>query len=82
MGIILDIVPNHMGIASPENLLWWDVLKNGRTSKFAHHFDIDWNSKDKDLRGKVLLPVLGDEYEKVLREKTNCKSNDKTAISH
>ena len=70
MGIILDIVPNHMGIASPENLLWWDVLKNGRASKFAKHFDIDWNSKDKDLRGKVLLPVLGDEYEKVLREKT------------
>ena len=69
MGIILDIVPNHMGIASPENLLWWDVLKNGRASKFAKHFDIDWNSKDKDLRGKVLLPVLGDEYENVLREK-------------
>ena len=69
MGIILDIVPNHMDITSPENLLWWDVLKNGRTSKFAPHFDINWNSKDKDLRGKVLLPVLGDEYEKALQEK-------------
>ena len=69
MGIILDIVPNHMGVASPENLWWWDVLKNGRTSRFAHHFDIDWNSKDKDLRGKVLLPVLDQEYENVLEEK-------------
>ena len=69
MGIILDIVPNHMGITSPENLLWWDVLKNGRASQFAHHFDIDWNSKDEDLPGKVLLPVLGDEYENVLQEK-------------
>src|SRR5580658_8201100 len=46
MGLVLDIVPNHMGIASPENVWWWDVLKNGRTSRFAGHFDIDWESSN------------------------------------
>ncbi len=66
MGLVLDIVPNHMGIASPENLWWWDVLKNGRPSKFANHFDINWESSDEKLRGKILVPILGDDYEKVL----------------
>ena len=66
MGLVLDIVPNHMGIASPENLWWWDVLKNGRASKFAKYFDIDWNSSDPKLRGKILVPILGGEYERVL----------------
>ena len=66
MGLILDIVPNHMGIASPENLWWQDVLKNGRTSKFANHFDINWESSDPKLRGKILAPILGDSYKKIL----------------
>jgi (1->4)-alpha-D-glucan 1-alpha-D-glucosylmutase len=65
MGLILDIVPNHMGIVSLENLWWQDVLKNGRTSQFANHFDINWESSDEKLRGKILVPILGDDYEKV-----------------
>jgi (1->4)-alpha-D-glucan 1-alpha-D-glucosylmutase len=66
MGLILDIVPNHMGIASPENLWWQDVLKNGRASQFANHFDINWESNDEKLRGKILVPILDDSYEKIL----------------
>jgi (1->4)-alpha-D-glucan 1-alpha-D-glucosylmutase len=68
MGLILDIVPNHMGIASPENRWWWDVLKNGRASKFADYFDIDWNPPDPKLHGKILIPILGGEYESVLKK--------------
>ena len=66
MGLILDIVPNHMGVGGPENLWWWDVLERGPESLFAGHFDIDWDSPDPRLRGKVLLPVLQDRYQKVL----------------
>ncbi len=66
MGLVLDIVPNHMGINTPENTWWWDVLKNGRASRYADYFDIDWEPADLQLRGKILLPVLGDQYEKVL----------------
>ena len=65
MGLVLDIVPNHMA-AAPENPWWWDVLKLGRGSRFANYFDIDWDAPDPPLRGKVLLPVLGDEYERIL----------------
>lgn len=65
MGLVLDIVPNHMAIA-PENRWWWDVLKQGQRSRFAEYFDIDWESPDPGLRGKVLLPVLRDELERVL----------------
>ena len=68
MGLVLDIVPNHMGIASPENLWWWDVLTNGEKSRFAPHFDIDWKPSDKDLRGKVLVPILGGHYESILKQ--------------
>ncbi len=67
MGLVLDIVPNHMGIASPENAWWWDVLKNGRASQFAAFFDIDWKPPDPRLKGKILLPVLGGQYEDLLR---------------
>ena len=65
MGLVLDIVPNHSGIG-PENPWWWHVLQNGRESRFAGHFDIDWDSPETALKGKVLVPVLGDEYERVL----------------
>lgn len=64
LGHILDIVPNHMGVT--ENQWWLDVLENGRNSPFAHYFDIDWHPIKKELSGKVLLPVLGDQYGKVL----------------
>lgn len=67
MGLILDIVPNHMGVATPENNWWWDALKNGRASRYASHFDINWEPPEVALRGKILLPVLGDTYEAVLK---------------
>ena len=58
MGLLLDIVPNHMA-ASHENPYWQDVLANGRASAWARWFDIDWHAPDEELRGRVLLPVLG-----------------------
>jgi (1->4)-alpha-D-glucan 1-alpha-D-glucosylmutase len=64
LGHILDIVPNHMGVT--DNRWWLDVLENGQNSPFAHYFDIDWHPIKKELSGKVLLPVLGDQYGKVL----------------
>jgi (1->4)-alpha-D-glucan 1-alpha-D-glucosylmutase len=66
MGLVLDLVPNHMGISSPENGWWWDVLTHGKKSRFATHFDIDWNPSDQGLRGKILLPILGAEYGTIL----------------
>jgi (1->4)-alpha-D-glucan 1-alpha-D-glucosylmutase len=64
MGILLDIVPNHMS-ASPENRYWDDVLEHGQSSRFASWFDIDWEAPGAD--GKVVLPVLGDELDDVLQ---------------
>jgi len=62
MGLIVDIVPNHMAAKSPENRWWRDVLCLGPDSRFKDFFDIDWDSPDSLLRGKVLLPVLGQQY--------------------
>ncbi|WP_420224727.1 malto-oligosyltrehalose synthase [Pigmentiphaga litoralis] len=67
MGLILDIVPNHMGV-SPDNAWWWSVLREGPNSRYAEYFDIDWNSPDPSLKGKLLAPYLGDPYGKVLSE--------------
>jgi (1->4)-alpha-D-glucan 1-alpha-D-glucosylmutase len=66
MGLILDLVPNHMCIASPDNRWWNDVLENGRSSPFAPFFDIDWQPPKSELHEKVLLPVLGEQYGRVL----------------
>lgn len=61
LGIIVDIVPNHVGVAKPEqNPWWWDVLKHGKESQFAHYFDIDFG-EDNGADGKIGLPVLGQE---------------------
>ena len=58
MGVLVDIVPNHMGIAVPaENPWWWDVLRLGRSSAYADAFDIDWEA----FGGRVMVPVLGDD---------------------
>jgi (1->4)-alpha-D-glucan 1-alpha-D-glucosylmutase len=65
MGQLLDIVPNHMCVTDARNRFWWDVLRRGRDSEFAHFFDIDWDAPA--LEGRVLLPVLGDELEAVLQ---------------
>ncbi len=66
IGLILDVVPNHMGVGGNDNPWWLDVLEWGRASPFAPFFDIDWRSLEPALRGKVLLPVLGDHYGAVL----------------
>lgn len=65
MGQILDLVPNHAGIYGG-NEIWNDVLENGPFSVYADFFDIEWKSRRQELRGKVLLPVLGDRYGAVL----------------
>lgn len=67
MGLVLDIVPNHM-YAGAGNAWWMDVLRNGRGSRYAGYFDIDWNSADPLVRGHVLLPILGKPYAQALRE--------------
>ncbi len=66
MGQILDIVPNHMCIASFENKWWVDVLENGPSRPYLHFFDIDWDPVKKELANKILLPSLGEQYGKVL----------------
>ena len=65
MGQILDIVPNHMCVES-DNTWWMDVLENGRSALYATFFDIDWNPAEKKLTGKIIIPLLGDQYGKVL----------------
>jgi (1->4)-alpha-D-glucan 1-alpha-D-glucosylmutase len=62
MGLILDVVPNHMGIGYGTTPWWQDVLENGESSEYANYFDIDWNPLKPELRGKVLLPILGQTY--------------------
>ena len=66
MGQVLDIVPNHMGVMGSDNEWWLDVLENGRASPYAEFFDIDWEPLKDELQGKVLVPVLGDQYGTIL----------------
>ncbi len=65
LGQVLDVVPNHMAIG-PENPWWWDVLENGPASRWAMAFDVDWAHPEPHLRERVLLPVLGDHYGRIL----------------
>jgi (1->4)-alpha-D-glucan 1-alpha-D-glucosylmutase len=66
MGQILDIVPNHMCIEGQGNALWMDVLENGPSSPYARFFDIDWHPAKKELKNKILIPILGGQYGAVL----------------
>ena len=66
MGLILDIVPNHMAVGGCDNAWWLDVLEWGRDSPFSAYFDINWDATRPDLKGRVLLPVLDDQYGAVL----------------
>ncbi len=66
MGLVLDFVPNHMGADPAANPWWRDVLENGPSSPYARFFDIDWRPLKAELFDKVLLPVLGDQYGRVL----------------
>jgi (1->4)-alpha-D-glucan 1-alpha-D-glucosylmutase len=65
MGLLLDIVPNHMA-ASGENPWWMDLLEEGPRSAFASHFDVDWHPPSRSLENRVLLPILGKRYAEVL----------------
>jgi (1->4)-alpha-D-glucan 1-alpha-D-glucosylmutase len=66
MGLIADVVPNHMCVQTNDNAWWNDVLENGSGSPYAKFFDIEWRPPKSELKDKVLLPVLGDQYGKVL----------------
>lgn len=64
MGVLVDIVPNHVGVATPsEDPWWWDVLRLGRASEHASAFDVDWAAGD----GRILIPVIGDDDEDAIR---------------
>ena len=75
LGLVVDIVPNHAGVAVPHaNPTWWDVLRNGSKSEFSGFYDIDWS------RGRLLLPVLGtspDELDKLTVEGDELRYYDK-----
>src|SRR5690348_1951642 len=64
MGLLLDLVPNHMG-ADPANAGWLDVLENGQASPYAPWFDIDWPAPG--AQGKVVLPILGEDFDEALK---------------
>ena len=66
LGLILDIVPNHMSIGDRGNRWWWEVLQHGPSARSAAAFDVDWNAPDQRMKNTVLLPVLGDHQSKVL----------------
>ena len=66
MGLLIDLVPNHMGIACNNNGRWREVLEHGPAAPSAAYFDIDWSPVKAELAGKVLLPILGDQYGAVL----------------
>ncbi len=63
---IVDFVPNHMGVGTTGNAWWHDVLENGPSSPAARFFDIDWTPVKAELHAKLLLPILGDQYGRVL----------------
>nr|WP_305906989.1 malto-oligosyltrehalose synthase [Methylomarinum sp. Ch1-1]MDP4519705.1 malto-oligosyltrehalose synthase [Methylomarinum sp. Ch1-1] len=69
MGLICDIVPNHMGVMGADNAWWLDVLENGPASCYAPFFDIDWHPVKKQLNNKILIPILGDQYGNILEKR-------------
>lgn len=77
LGQVLDIVPNHMAASGRRNRYWWDVLENGPSSPYAPFFDIEWESHDPRLRNRLLVPILGDHYGRVLsRNELKIKRHD------
>jgi len=79
IGWLQDIVPNHMAYSS-DNQMLMDVFKNGRNSKYADFFDIDWNSPDESLKGKLLTPFLGKPYSQALRDGDIRLERDKSGV--
>jgi (1->4)-alpha-D-glucan 1-alpha-D-glucosylmutase len=78
MGLILDIVPNHMGVGGKDNAWWLDTLEWGEQSPYARFFDIDFKTNRRGMRGKVMIPVLGELYGKVLESGQICLRFDAT----
>ena len=76
MGIILDFVPNHMGVGGADNALWLEVLRHGPASRFENWFDIDWHAPRPGLEGKLLVPFLGKAYPQVLADGDICLKAD------
>jgi len=68
LGLLLDFVPNHMGIDGTHNQWWFHVLENGAKSKYAPYFDIEWHPRLDRLNDRVLVPMLGDHYGAVLEK--------------
>ncbi|MBU2271018.1 MAG: malto-oligosyltrehalose synthase, partial [Alphaproteobacteria bacterium] len=68
LGVIVDIVPNHMAVGGADNRWWLDVLEKGRASAFADWFDIDFDGPEPELQGKVLAPFLGSTYAEALAD--------------
>jgi (1->4)-alpha-D-glucan 1-alpha-D-glucosylmutase len=66
LGLLVDFVPNHMAIDPQTNAWWRDVLENGPSSPYSRFFDVDWRPVKEELRDKVLLAILGDQYGEVL----------------
>jgi len=80
MGLVVDIVPNHVGVADPrQNAWWWDVLKHGRDSHHASFFDLDL-ADDNGADGRIALPVLGSEED--VRELTVDRSGDEPMLAY
>ncbi len=69
LGQVLDVVPNHMSIAHSGNRWWWDVLENGPSSRYASYFDVDWAPQERKLHNRVLMPILGDHYGRLVDER-------------
>lgn len=74
LGLIVDIVPNHLGVMGGDNQWWLDVLENGPSARAAQYFDIDWHPARSSMRDRILVPILGEPYGKVL-EKGELKLN-------
>jgi (1->4)-alpha-D-glucan 1-alpha-D-glucosylmutase len=70
MGLILDIVSNHMAVGGEDNPWWLDLLEWGRLSPYGEFFDIQWHSPDPLMEGQLLLPFLGSDYGVALQEGT------------
>ncbi|KAF1030543.1 MAG: Maltooligosyl trehalose synthase [Pseudomonas sp.] len=67
MGLILDVVPNHMAVGGDDNPWWLDLLEWGRQSAYSEFFDIQWHSPDPLLEGQLLMPFLGSDYGEALQ---------------
>jgi (1->4)-alpha-D-glucan 1-alpha-D-glucosylmutase len=79
LGLLLDIVPNHMGVLEADNPWWLDVLAHGPASVHAAAFDIEWTPPQRELHGKLLLPVLGERYGAVLEAAASSCATSSTA---